>query len=140
MDLHGLLASAGYSALASVLAYQINEHVPHPYMDEIFHIPQAQKYCQGNFVDWDDKITTLPGLYFITVGILNPLAHWHNKWLCTITMLRMINVGFATLTMLVLHKIMFQIHGDKHVSGFIKKNNVISKYTIRILYYRRIIK
>lgn len=30
--------------------------------DEIFHIPQAQKYCEGRFNDWDDKITTPPGL------------------------------------------------------------------------------
>lgn len=31
--------------------------------DEIFHIPQAQKYCQGKFFEWDGKITTPPGLY-----------------------------------------------------------------------------
>jgi alpha-1,2-glucosyltransferase len=34
-----------------------------PYMDEIFHIPQSQKYCRGNFTEWDPKITTFPGLY-----------------------------------------------------------------------------
>ena len=22
---------------------------PEPFMDEIFHVPQAQKYCQGRF-------------------------------------------------------------------------------------------
>lgn len=36
--------------------------VPEPYLDEIFHIPQAQKYCDGNWSAWDDKITTPPGL------------------------------------------------------------------------------
>lgn len=30
--------------------------------DEVFHIPQAQKYCEGKFLEWDDKITTPPGL------------------------------------------------------------------------------
>lgn len=30
--------------------------------DEVFHIPQAQKYCEGKFREWDDKITTPPGL------------------------------------------------------------------------------
>ena len=84
-------------------------------MDEIFHIPQAEAYCKGNFMEWNDKITTLPGLYFITVGILNPLAQWQNRWLCTTSTLRAINVGFAALTTLVLHKIMLQLHGDKHV-------------------------
>lgn len=31
--------------------------------DEVFHIPQAQRYCLMHFRDWDDKITTPPGLY-----------------------------------------------------------------------------
>lgn len=30
--------------------------------DEIFHIPQAQRYCRGNFRSWDPMITTPPGL------------------------------------------------------------------------------
>jgi len=31
--------------------------------DEIFHVPQVQAYCAGNFSHWDPMITTLPGLY-----------------------------------------------------------------------------
>lgn len=31
--------------------------------DEIFHVPQAQQYCKGNFKSWDPMITTPPGLY-----------------------------------------------------------------------------
>jgi alpha-1,2-glucosyltransferase len=27
----------------------INKNVNEPYMDEIFHIPQTQAYCLGNF-------------------------------------------------------------------------------------------
>ena len=30
--------------------------------DEIFHIPQAQQYCRGYFLEWDPKLTTPPGL------------------------------------------------------------------------------
>ncbi|RWW02955.1 hypothetical protein GW17_00033936 [Ensete ventricosum] len=30
--------------------------------DEIFHIPQAQRYCRGDFGTWDPMITTPPGL------------------------------------------------------------------------------
>ena len=30
--------------------------------DEFFHIPQAQAYCEERWWDWDDKITTPPGL------------------------------------------------------------------------------
>ena len=79
-------------------------------MDEVFHIPQAQSYCKNQFFEvcvcklklfyvvrqckyllndffpfslqWDNKITTLPGLYFITIGVLNPLSQWSNQWLC----------------------------------------------------------
>ncbi|MCL7039796.1 hypothetical protein MKW94_016056, partial [Papaver nudicaule] len=39
----------------------VNHIVPDPYMDEIFHIPQAQQYCKGNFRSWDPMITTPPG-------------------------------------------------------------------------------
>ena len=33
------------------------------YMDEIFHVPQTQRFCRGDFKTWDPKITTFPGLY-----------------------------------------------------------------------------
>jgi alpha-1,2-glucosyltransferase len=29
--------------------------------DEFFHVPQAQRYCRGDYT-WDPKITTPPGL------------------------------------------------------------------------------
>ncbi|OTB00519.1 glycosyltransferase family 59 protein [Hypoxylon sp. CI-4A] len=44
----------------------VTDHVPEPYLDEVFHIPQAQVYCDGRY-DWDDKITTPPGLYVLTI-------------------------------------------------------------------------
>lgn len=34
--------------------------------DEIFHIPQAQQYCKGNFRSWDPMITTPPGMYVVS--------------------------------------------------------------------------
>lgn len=45
----------------------IHHAVKEPYMDELFHIPQAQKYCQYNWTHYDPKITTPPGLYIISV-------------------------------------------------------------------------
>ncbi|OLN98044.1 Dol-P-Glc:Glc(2)Man(9)GlcNAc(2)-PP-Dol alpha-1,2-glucosyltransferase [Colletotrichum chlorophyti] len=41
-------------------------NVDKPYLDEVFHIPQAQKFCQGRWSEWDDKITTPPGLYILS--------------------------------------------------------------------------
>ncbi|KAH0443782.1 alpha- glucosyltransferase alg10 [Colletotrichum camelliae] len=44
----------------------VMSHVEEPYLDEVFHIPQAQKFCQGRWTEWDDKITTPPGLYVLS--------------------------------------------------------------------------
>ncbi|CAD5210447.1 unnamed protein product [Bursaphelenchus xylophilus] len=41
--------------------------VPNPYMDEVFHIPQARAYCDGNYTQWDPMITTPPLIYILTV-------------------------------------------------------------------------
>lgn len=41
---------------------QVTAIVPEPYLDEIFHIPQAQAYCEGRWDVWDPKLTTPPGL------------------------------------------------------------------------------
>ncbi|KAF8368027.1 algn-10 [Pristionchus pacificus] len=47
------------------LVYKI---VPDPYMDEIFHIGQTRRYCQGNYT-WDPMITTPPGLYILAIPL-----------------------------------------------------------------------
>ncbi|KAJ4308738.1 glucosyltransferase [Fusarium piperis] len=55
--------------------YIVSAVVPEPYLDEVFHIPQAQKYCKGKFLEWDDKITTPPGLYLLSLlvpGVVRP--------------------------------------------------------------------
>ncbi|KAJ9367550.1 CAZyme family GT59 [Paecilomyces variotii] len=42
---------------------KINATVPEPYLDEVFHVRQAQTYWAHNWTQWDPKITTPPGLY-----------------------------------------------------------------------------
>ncbi|BFZ62026.1 glucosyltransferase [Saitoella coloradoensis] len=57
---------------AAVVAFGLfQEHVPEPYMDEIFHIPQALRYIEGDYWTWDPKLTTPPGLYALSTA-----AHW----------------------------------------------------------------
>ncbi len=51
MNVSGLMLSASFAALTSAIAYYVTTLVPDPYMDEIFHIPQAQKYCHGKFLE-----------------------------------------------------------------------------------------
>ena len=40
---------AVYAAASSAVFALITAAAPEPYMDEIFHVPQAVKYCQGRF-------------------------------------------------------------------------------------------
>ena len=37
--------------------------------DEPFHVPQTQRYCEGQWREWDPKITTFPGLYLIGAAL-----------------------------------------------------------------------
>ncbi|OAP59964.1 hypothetical protein AYL99_04966 [Fonsecaea erecta] len=47
----------------------VNQFVPEPYLDEYFHIPQAQAYWLGKWSQWDPKITTPPGLYVFSYAV-----------------------------------------------------------------------
>ncbi|KAJ9470508.1 hypothetical protein DIPPA_52200 [Diplonema papillatum] len=50
-----------------------SETVTEPYMDEPFHVGQTLRYVDGNWSEWDPKITTPPGLYVIGCA-------WHHAW------------------------------------------------------------
>jgi hypothetical protein len=68
------------------------------------------------YIQWDPKITTLPGLYIFSYGILNPLSRFFDRFLCDAVHLRMINVVLAAVALPILFNITRQIHGNKHVS------------------------
>lgn len=53
----------------------------------MFHIPQAQRYCDGKWHEWDDKITTPPGLYAVTVAY----HRLTQQAKCTVSSLRAFN-------------------------------------------------
>ncbi|KAJ7124763.1 glucosyltransferase [Mycena crocata] len=57
----------GFVGICIILLKEFNSVVPEAYMDEPFHIPQAQAYCRGEFDSWDPKITTPPGLYLMSL-------------------------------------------------------------------------
>lgn len=67
----GLALAARYAVpfgllLIPVWMTQVNSVVPEPYLDEAFHIPQAQAYWAHKWTQWDPKITTPPGLYIFS--------------------------------------------------------------------------
>lgn len=91
----------------------LNHVVPHPYMDEIFHIPQAQQYCKGNFRSWDPMITTPPGLYYLSLAHVASLfpGMFYTKGassvsdVCSIAILRSINGVLAIACSILVYEI-----------------------------------
>ncbi|KAA0032646.1 dol-P-Glc:Glc(2)Man(9)GlcNAc(2)-PP-Dol alpha-1,2-glucosyltransferase isoform X1 [Cucumis melo var. makuwa] len=91
----------------------VNRIVPDSYMDEIFHVPQAQKYCNGNFRSWDPMITTPPGLYYLSLahvaslypGIVFTRVAPSFSPACSIQILRSINGILAVLCSVLVYEI-----------------------------------
>ncbi|CCO26826.1 alpha-1,2-glucosyltransferase [Rhizoctonia solani AG-1 IB] len=51
MDIHkNSLVYGAYTVFNVMVAKEVNDLVQEPYMDEPFHIPQAQAYCRGLYV------------------------------------------------------------------------------------------
>ena len=48
-----------------IVFHLVTLNVKGPFIDEIFHIRQCQTYCAFKFDEWDNKITTPPGLYIL---------------------------------------------------------------------------
>ncbi|OVA06260.1 Glucosyltransferase Alg10 [Macleaya cordata] len=96
------------------ISLMVNHIVPEPYMDEIFHIPQAQKYCRGNFKSWDPLITTPPGLYCLSLAHVASLfpGMWCAKAvssfskLCSTPTLRSINGVLAVICSVLVYEIL----------------------------------
>ncbi|KAM5347913.1 hypothetical protein ACJ41O_007737 [Fusarium nematophilum] len=96
--------------------YVVSAVVPEPYLDEIFHIPQAQKYCEGRFQEWDDKITTPPGLYLVSLlipGVVRPSGSL-GGYVCDASSLRAANAVvlmiLAYLALQCRHEIEARLH------------------------------
>ncbi|MFS8025527.1 putative dolichyl-P-Glc:Glc(2)Man(9)GlcNAc(2)-PP-dolichol alpha-1,2-glucosyltransferase [Helianthus anomalus] len=87
------------SSWAVPMSILVNHIVPEPYMDEIFHVPQAQQYCLGNFKSWDPMITTPPGLYFLSL----PATYFIKA--CSIAVLRSTNGFLAVICSILVHDI-----------------------------------
>jgi len=48
---------------------RVQSAIPEPYLDEVFHMPQADTYWKGHWSQWNDKITTPPGLYIWSIFV-----------------------------------------------------------------------
>ena len=77
-------------------------------MDEPFHVGQTRAYCAGRWQEWDNKITTFPGLYLFA-------AAW--AWLssggdsaCSLPTLRALNLLPALATPWLLSALLSALH------------------------------
>ncbi|GIZ44523.1 hypothetical protein CKM354_000771900 [Cercospora kikuchii] len=91
------MATAVASLLAPLAIWlkAVDSAVQEPYLDEIFHIPQAQHYCAGRWHIWDPKLTTPPGLYLISY-LAQPLLG------CGVGSLRAVNAACLVALLLAL--------------------------------------
>ncbi|XP_074645221.1 dol-P-Glc:Glc(2)Man(9)GlcNAc(2)-PP-Dol alpha-1,2-glucosyltransferase-like [Tubulanus polymorphus] len=112
--LAGCEITAFLVGLAGCILLKISNTQHGPYMDEIFHIRQASKYCEGEFSEWDPMITTLPGLYLVSTGIFQLVARltdFKMGEICVTFWLRCINIGFSMGNFVLLLLLIWHIHG-----------------------------
>ncbi|KAG0654607.1 glucosyltransferase [Rhodotorula mucilaginosa] len=86
-----------WAAASTHVALCVDRSVPEPYMDEIFHVPQTQNYCDGQWSHWDPALTTPPGLYLIPAALAHlrrqlPLLKSFTPDPCSLAALRATNL------------------------------------------------
>lgn len=125
--------------VSCLLFSKITREQREPYMDEIFHVPQAQKYCHGKFNEWDPMITTLPGLYLVSVGVIKPvvwLADLTGKVVCSTAMLRFVNLLFSCGNLYLLYLLTCKLHlKDKTRGASRRVLSALALSTFPVLYF-----
>ncbi|XP_063073955.1 dol-P-Glc:Glc(2)Man(9)GlcNAc(2)-PP-Dol alpha-1,2-glucosyltransferase [Engraulis encrasicolus] len=125
--------------ISSLVFSKITREQREPYMDEIFHVPQAQKFCEGKFYEWDPMITTLPGLYLVSVGLIQPvvwLAGLSGRAVCSAAMLRFINTLFNCGNLYLLYLVVCHIHHkDKSRTACRRILTALALSTFPVLYF-----
>ncbi|KAG6536961.1 hypothetical protein ZIOFF_002039 [Zingiber officinale] len=107
----------------------VNWFVRDPYMDEIFHIPQAQHYCRGDFWTWDPMITTPPGLYYLSLAYVASLfpAMWFAETsmtlssICSTSIIRSTNAVVAIICSVIIYDLLIQLRpnlGEKRATTY----------------------
>uniref|UniRef100_A0A4W5RVC1 Dol-P-Glc:Glc(2)Man(9)GlcNAc(2)-PP-Dol alpha-1,2-glucosyltransferase n=1 Tax=Hucho hucho TaxID=62062 RepID=A0A4W5RVC1_9TELE len=125
--------------VSCLLFSRITREQREPYMDEVFHVRQAQKYCNGRFDEWDPMITTLPGLYLASVGVIKPvvwLVDLTGKVVCSVAMLRFINLLFNGGILYLLYLIICKLHlKEKTKTASRRILSALSLSTFPVLYF-----
>ncbi|KAG0684241.1 glucosyltransferase [Pichia californica] len=112
MSLSESLLDIAVAGIASLPVKQFVEDVAiqvnYPFIDEIFHYPQFKKIFRGDYKSWNPKITTPPGLYYLTL-IYTKIF----KIECTLENMRFFNYigGLFLIAMIILIRLKSQNPG-----------------------------
>ena len=98
------------------------------------------------FVKWDDKITTLPGLYYLSTTVLRLVAlalkEKNVMNICNVYNLRLSNIFLSTLNFIIIYKILVHFKTKKQspnesvsVSWHYKWDHLMKKYSLNILFF-----
>lgn len=129
LDLPALVVPI-FLAVSATIARNVQLHVKYPFIDEFFHLRQAATYCAHRFTQWDNKITTPPGLYVLGTVYYHILRAFGVSDPCGYTALRSLNlVGGAVVFPLVLSLV--------HTNNFWRYNvaSLPILYTYYFLFY-----
>ncbi|XP_054844442.1 dol-P-Glc:Glc(2)Man(9)GlcNAc(2)-PP-Dol alpha-1,2-glucosyltransferase isoform X2 [Eublepharis macularius] len=83
-------------------------------------------------------ITTLPGLYLVSVGVVKPAAWlfgWSGSIVCSTGMLRFINLLFGVGNVYLLYLLFCRIHQKKAASGFQRILSTLALAIFPVLYF-----
>ena len=120
--------AVAFGAIGIALLVGLNQDID-PYMDEIFHVPQAQRFCSHDFNYYDPKITTPPGLYILSLLLYRSIRLIPNSLVkCSTTFLRCTNgiISLGILPMLYLLRSELYPPPKRRRSGRITRGNSIN--------------
>lgn len=105
------------------------------YMDELFHVKQAQRYCSNDFFTWDPKLTTFPGLYLYSYAFVKFLSVFSSNASveCSLYTLRLVNTIICPLFYIILKRCRLQIFPDAKDSDFVA--HLLIVYPVISFYY-----
>ncbi|KAH9828358.1 glycosyltransferase family 59 protein [Teratosphaeria destructans] len=122
------MATAAAALLPALSSWYlaVNNTVTQPYLDEVFHVVQAQQYCAGRFHVWDPKITTPPGLYILSIipafrveWVQGRAGRWSLALLgCNLSGLRLVNAAGLLVILFLVWRIYRQRSSTLHDAVF----------------------
>ena len=94
---------------------QVSSVIPESYLDEVFHVGQAQAYWAHKWTQWDPNITTPPGLYLWSYALGAVVLYLRDspKELDTDT-LRTTNVAAAAILPWRLQSLLDSLRGERN--------------------------